>query len=160
MFDSNDRKPYTRRVKRLAALVTACAYLGLSHFCASYALVTGEFHHAVGSETAAHAEPGHHDEHHSHHEHGGEESDHHDHSSGESGACCSTITEIGAALPSAPQLLAKVITSFPLVVPAADVRISDAWGYFSRMDHGPPRLPAQAVSLSSRAPRAPPTAVL
>lgn len=148
-------------MRKLAALLTASVYLGLSSYCATYAVVTGECHHHGASEAVAHDDSDHdadHDHDDADHHHGAPG---HDHSSGESGPCCTTFGDAGLTLPSTPRLLTKIIiTSLPVAVPTAAVSVADATSYFSRMDNGPPKLAAQKVALSFRSPRAPPTAVL
>lgn len=148
-------------MRKFAAILTASVYFGLSSYCATCAIITGECHHHA-AEAASH-DGSRHDAEHTHddadHHHDGAPG--HDHSSDESGPCCTTFGDAGLTLPSTPRLPAKiVVTSLAVAVPTTEVSPADAAGCFSRMDHGPPTLPAQKTSLSSLAPRAPPVAVL
>jgi len=146
-------------VKKLVALFIGLVYLGLSNYCLTYAVITGESHHELNSagQLERHGsddhEHGAHD-HHASHDHG-EPADHDD---GASDACCVKFNDSGVILPSTSQLLVKaalvVLPGF-LNVALASVPVAPSASSYSRPDHGPPKLASQ-VPPSCRASRAPP----
>lgn len=134
----------------MTAVLTAIIYLGLSNYCLSYAVMTGEAH--CLPTTPAHSHVGHEgDADQGDHEHA--PADHHDSSDG-SGLCCTQVAAV--AVPSAPQLLAAVtVPADFLYVIVAETTVAIET-LFRRTDNGPPKPAEQDVSLAYRAPRAPP----
>jgi len=145
--------PILHLVRRFSALLLAGLYLGLSNYCLSYAIVTGQPHHGVVSTgEASHHPKEHGQEHDAHHD----QAPSHDHE-GASDACCAAYNSPGLIVPAAPQLLARsdsaILPAFFLSSAALSTAVEPC---FSRRDHGPPVVASQDAAPSCRAPRAPP----
>jgi hypothetical protein len=130
-------------------------YLGLSNYCLSYALFTGESHHGIVSGGQVSHHPEGHDA--GHDAHLPDQAPGHQHQDS-SDACCATFNAPGLLLPSAAHLLAKAsFVALPafFAAPPSDL-FPPAECYLSRSDHGPPKPSSQDAVLSRLAPRAPP----
>ncbi|MBI4375421.1 MAG: hypothetical protein HY549_03130 [Elusimicrobia bacterium] len=140
-------------MRKATAILTAIVYLGLSNYCLTYAVMTGESHCLPNSTSQAHTHGEH--EHDADHDGHGEAPSHHDHPSDSSDPCCVTVSAL--TIPSSPQLLSKAsIAPIFLYVVAVETTLN-AENYFRRTDHGPPKAAGQEAFLSYRASRAPPT---
>lgn len=154
-FDRFALKPYTLTVRKVVTILTAIIYLGFANYCLTYAAITKSSH--CLPTTVGRAPPHEDHDHDADHEGHSETPTHHDHSPNSSDPCCVKIGELGVALQSAPQILAAAITISPVFLHTIVADTSAAANdYFRRTDHGPPKTAGQEVSLSYRAPRAPP----
>jgi hypothetical protein len=142
------RSSILKAVKRLVSLALAGLYLGLTNFCLSYAVVTGEPHHQAASSDQV-----------SHHEHHGD----HDGrtpapKNGDASDPCCAINKPGLLAPSSPQPPARTLLAAWTVLPVAltGETVEPPVSYFGRPDHGPPKSASQEALRSRLAPRAPP----
>ena len=121
-------------------------YLGLSNYCLTYAVISGESHHEVESAGGL--------DHHESHDHGEPA----DHEHGSSDSCCVKFNDAGALIPAPPQLLVKaIVVVLPGFLGAAFTKapVASSANSYERPDHGPPKVASQ-VYPSYRASRAPP----
>lgn len=144
------------RMKRTLAVIAASAYLSFSHYCLSYAVVTGQAHCPPPAGAKTHAA-----EHHHEAEHDGTEShDHagaqHDHPSDRSETCCTShdSAALTNAVPAQNVDYRALGVVFQTILSAQpQVVLARIYSYPNK--HGPPGRPEQKAyppQLTSRPP--------
>lgn len=144
------------KMKRVLAVIAASAYLSFSHYCLSYAVVTGQAHCPPPAATEAQSAGHHHEAGRDDEGHHGQDGDRHDHSSEKPERCCTShdsaaLTNGAAALNVDLRTLGVVYQASPSAEP--QVVLARIYAYPNK--HGPPgraKLKAFPPQLTSRPP--------
>ena len=151
------RKTLKHIFNSTTVLITGLFYLAFSHFCLTYALVTGNPHHGVVTESASPHESDHHPHSESSHDHGNHATDdQHNHGNNKEDPCCLNLV---AAVPV--MSLDNAIDLKPILSLNSTLDILQDYSQLIKVsriekDHHPPGFFFKEVFLSPASLRAPP----